>query len=111
MKRITIKMTVVIFLLLIPLFSIGVSAADKSSIINEQTQKSGAGSLYQQTPDATKKALRGLGINGPDSGSLAKFTPAGILKYIIGKLQEAVSAPLKAATAVFGIILAHCLAR
>jgi len=109
MKRIHIIRIFIITLLLISLFTVGVKAADNNTIIGEQTQKSGAGDLYQQTPDSAKKSLGNMGIKAPDKSSLSNFSPAGLFKFVVGKLVDAAKAPLKAVTALFGILLACAL--
>jgi stage III sporulation protein AE len=99
----------ILSLLLMAVFTLGASAADKSSIINEQSQKSGASGLYQQTPDSTKKSLNEMGIKSNDTTSLSNFTPAGLFKFVMSKLKSEAEVPLKAATAVFGVLLACAL--
>jgi stage III sporulation protein AE len=108
MKRIHI-IRVVVILLMLSFFTLGAAAADNDSIIGEQAQKSGASSLYGQTPGSAKTSLGSMGINGTDSGSLSNFTPAGLFNLVLSKLKDAIGAPLKAATAILGILLACAL--
>ena len=109
MKRIQIIRILVLSVALLVLFPLGANAADTSQITNEQAQKSGADSLYQKASDSTKKSLAQMGINGPDTSSLANFTPAGIFKYVSAQLGSAAKAPIKAVMALFGILLACAL--
>lgn len=98
-----------IMIILFNLFAIMASAADQYDIIDQQSQKSGANSLYQKAPDNTKKSLDDMGIKSIDSKSLSNFTPAGLFNYITGKLKSDINAPLKAAASVLGILLACAL--
>jgi stage III sporulation protein AE len=107
MKRNLIKVVtrIVILLLLACTLTLCVSAAGSDEIVKEQSQKSGADSLYNNAPDKTKKDLNKLGIKSPDVLSISNFTPQGMFKLIVEKLKSSVTAPLKAMTAVFGILL------
>jgi stage III sporulation protein AE len=78
-------------------------------IIEEQEQKSGAAGLSNNVPESAKSSLSSLGINGSDNQSLARFTPANLLKAAISSLKETASAPVKSLCAVLAIIIACAL--
>jgi stage III sporulation protein AE len=79
------------------------------SIIKEQRQRSGAAALSGNVPDGAKKSLDSLGIKSADKDSLARFTPANMLKTAAASLKKEASAPVKAVAAVFAILLACAL--
>ena len=80
-----------------------------SAIEQEQAEKSGASDLIQKVPDGVRAMLTRLGIRQPDAGSLSRFTPAGLFGLVWEKLRASAAAPLRAVTAVFGILLACAL--
>lgn len=82
---------------------------NSSSIVSEQTQGSGAGGLSGDLPSQSKKGLDSMGIGGPDTTSLARFTPANLLMAVGSAAKDAAERPLKAVVAVFGILLACAL--
>ena len=89
------------------------SAATSSSaagqIEKEQADKSGASDLTQKVPDGVRTMLGKLGIRQPDADTLSRFTPAGLFGIAWEKLKESAAAPLRAVTAVFGILIACAL--
>ena len=76
---------------------------------DEQAEKSGASDLYSKVPDGVRNMLGKLGIRQPDAGTLSRFTPAGLFGIVWRKLKDSAAAPLRAATAVFGILIACAL--
>jgi stage III sporulation protein AE len=85
------------------------STTSTDAIIKEQQQKSGTSALNGQVPDSAKSNLASLGIDSADKNSLARFTPANLLKTVLSTFQSACKEPLKALAAVLGILLACAL--
>lgn len=81
----------------------------QSNIIQEQMQQSGAGGLKNKAPQNAQQGLNQMHINGPDSGSLAKFTPANLLGYALSQFKTAAAGPLRAVAEIGGIIIAFAL--
>ncbi|HEX3027598.1 MAG TPA: hypothetical protein VHR42_10315 [Clostridia bacterium] len=104
MKR-KLLISLLIFMVMIPMLSQTVMAADTQSILQEQTQKSGASDLYQKAPESAKSSLSQLGIKTPDSASLARFTPANLFRLVCSQAKEAAQKPIKAVLTIFGILM------
>lgn len=85
------------------------SNSNTNQIINEQTQKSGAGKLSEKAPQSAQQSLNNLGIQSGDVSSLSQFTPANIFKTMISNLKQSAQSPVKSAAAVIGIMLACAL--
>lgn len=98
-----------LLLLLIPLLTLSVAAADQNAMYGEQLRKSGAADLSSAAPQTARKSLNELDIDRPDSGSMSNFTPAGMLRIFTERLKESAQAPLKAVAAVIGILLVLAL--
>lgn len=79
------------------------------SIINDQQEKSGAGKLSEKVPESAESSLNKVGIKSDDKDSLARFTPANIFGTLIDAVKSAAKSPLKAISAVSGILLACAL--
>lgn len=85
------------------------SSGNSSQILQEQSEKSGASGLFGKTPSSARQLLNKLGIHAASKEDLSKFTPAGLFALMLSGLQQAASAPFKAAAAVFGILLCGAL--
>ena len=105
-KRISALLVIILIALMFPLSA---SAADTDSMLSEQYRKSGASDVYSKASGDAKKTLGKMGVTGADSKSLTKFTPASVFKYMGDTIKQDMKAPLRAAAAVFGVLLACAL--
>ncbi len=87
------------------MLSLNVSAKSENKLIDIQSEKAGAGSLYLSLPEETKKALSAMGITSANAESLASLQAGNVLSGIFDMLNEAGKTPLCGVGICFGIIL------
>ncbi len=99
------KRLLILLLILLPLFTLPVSAADTSGLMDSQAEKSGASDLGGSVPSSAKSGLGSLGVTGATPSGMSGFSVQKVFSFLWQKAGDAASAPFKAVAAVFGILL------
>lgn len=98
-----------ILLVMLPLFVLSARAAGTAELLQQQTEASGAGSLYSKAPQQAKQSLDKLGMHAPDPEGLTKLTPRGVFTLLLDSAKQAAQGPLKALALVMGVLLVYTL--
>ncbi len=100
MKKILIALIVLLLLL-----SFSARAEDTADFFESQLEASGAGEIMEQMPAETQSLMESLGLANMDYQQLLDVSPGRILTMLLDIVTGKVASPLKAITAIAGIIL------
>ncbi|MBE6761889.1 MAG: hypothetical protein E7551_06340 [Ruminococcaceae bacterium] len=98
----------VVFIALFFMVTLVVSAEEaafEEELFKRQLQQSGAGEIDSFLPADTAKILEDLGINPENPETLFSFDGKGIVSVVFSFLTDGISAPLKTALSIIGILL------